>query len=345
MEETIDLRPYLATLGRYFWLIGGAIALAIALSVGFYMLSDEYQAIALVTVPEPAQELQFDPRIVSNTRPGQLLEVYPELAKSSDLLERLLVTAEEITEGRITTLARLRPALALSKADVLPIDRGLALHPALGGFKTLYERGHLAIVQGVGYPNPDFSHFRATEIWEAGDPNGGSSGWIGRYLDTIAIPGSTMLDAINIGFETPAVLATASGHRLADPPARRGEPDRNPILGGSGSGSAERIGGPRDSRNDRNFVRCDVQRGADRPVRADRERCRQCLLLYDHPAIGRWTTAHTDGQSPDDSVSDGACTERDRRGVCDPGQAPRRGRECGCLGWSSASDVRRRAAS
>ena len=78
---------------------------------------------------------------------------------------------------------RLRPALALSSGELLPIDRGLALHGALTGFKRLYEAGQLAIVQGVGYPSPDFSHFRATEIWEAGDPNGGASGWIGRYLD------------------------------------------------------------------------------------------------------------------------------------------------------------------
>lgn len=78
---------------------------------------------------------------------------------------------------------RLRPALALSRAEALPIDGGLALHPGLAGFKRLYEAGQLAIVQGVGYPKPDFSHFRATEIWDAGNPNGGASGWIGRYLD------------------------------------------------------------------------------------------------------------------------------------------------------------------
>ena len=78
---------------------------------------------------------------------------------------------------------KLRPALSLAANDTLPIDKGLALHGGLAGFKRLYESGELAIVQGVGYPNPDFSHFRATEIWEAGDPNGGASGWIGRYLD------------------------------------------------------------------------------------------------------------------------------------------------------------------
>jgi uncharacterized protein (DUF1501 family) len=78
---------------------------------------------------------------------------------------------------------RLRPGLALATGETLPIDRGLALHGGLSGFKKLYEAGKLAIVLGVGYPNPDLSHFRATEIWEAGDPAGGASGWIGRYLD------------------------------------------------------------------------------------------------------------------------------------------------------------------
>ncbi len=79
--------------------------------------------------------------------------------------------------------ARLRPALSLAARDTLAIDGQMALHPGLGGFKKLYDSGQLAIVQGVGYPSPDFSHFRATEIWEAGDPNGGVSGWIGRFLD------------------------------------------------------------------------------------------------------------------------------------------------------------------
>lgn len=104
--------------------------------------------------------------------------------------------------------ARLRPALALAKADVLAIDRGMALHPALGGFKSLYERGQLAIVQGVGYPNPDFSHFRATEIWEAGDPKGGASGWIGRFLDETSTRRG--LRAVALSKEQPPLVLASS---------------------------------------------------------------------------------------------------------------------------------------
>ena len=104
---------------------------------------------------------------------------------------------------------RLRPALALGPAETLEIDRGLAFHNALQGFKRLYEAGQLAVVNGVGYPNPDFSHFRATEIWEAADPRGGASGWIGRFLDETRERRG--LRAIALGNEQPPLaLASAS---------------------------------------------------------------------------------------------------------------------------------------
>lgn len=104
--------------------------------------------------------------------------------------------------------SRLRPGLALGRNEVLPIERGLALHPALEGFKKLYEKGQLAIVLGAGYPNPDFSHFRATEIWQAANPSGGASGWIGRYLDETREHRGTR--AIALGDEPGLALASSS---------------------------------------------------------------------------------------------------------------------------------------
>jgi len=117
MEETVDLRPYLSALGRYFWLIGGAVILAILIALAFYFSSDDYQAVALVTVPEPTQQLQFDPRIETTTRPNQLLNVYPELAKSNDLLARLLPQAEALSDGRIATATQLRTALQVNSSS------------------------------------------------------------------------------------------------------------------------------------------------------------------------------------------------------------------------------------
>lgn len=114
MEETVDLRPYLAALGRYLWLIGGAVALAIVIAVVIYMSSDDYEAIALLTVPEPTEQLQFDARITTTMRSMQNLTVYPELAKSSDLLNRVLARATELTDGRIDSLSQMRAMTMLT---------------------------------------------------------------------------------------------------------------------------------------------------------------------------------------------------------------------------------------
>lgn len=77
-----------------------------------------------------------------------------------------------------------RPRLAIQKTDTLRINDDLALPKSAEGLKRLYDDGLLAIVQGVGYPNPNRSHFVATDIWSTGDPEERlHNGWIGRYFD------------------------------------------------------------------------------------------------------------------------------------------------------------------
>jgi uncharacterized protein (DUF1501 family) len=80
---------------------------------------------------------------------------------------------------------RVRPKLALPSDKILKLDSEIGLNPRLNGLKSLYDSGRLAIVQGVGYPNPNRSHFRSTEIWQtASDANRvESEGWLGRYFD------------------------------------------------------------------------------------------------------------------------------------------------------------------
>ncbi|MEW4570249.1 DUF1501 domain-containing protein [Tautonia sp. JC769] len=80
---------------------------------------------------------------------------------------------------------RARPNLAIPSADVLRVDDELGLHPELVELRRLLDNGNLALVQGVGYPNPDRSHFRSTEIWETASPPDASwtEGWLGRYFD------------------------------------------------------------------------------------------------------------------------------------------------------------------
>jgi uncharacterized protein (DUF1501 family) len=79
---------------------------------------------------------------------------------------------------------RARPSLAVPKDKVVRLNEEIGLHPNLAPLKNLYDSGKLAIVQGVGYPNPDRSHFRSMEIWQSGVAEDfESSGWIGRMFD------------------------------------------------------------------------------------------------------------------------------------------------------------------
>ncbi len=80
---------------------------------------------------------------------------------------------------------RSRPRLAVAADKILRIDEHVGLNPALGPLKSLYDDGALGIIQGVGYPNPNRSHFRSTEIWQtAVDADRvQNTGWLGRYFD------------------------------------------------------------------------------------------------------------------------------------------------------------------
>jgi uncharacterized protein (DUF1501 family) len=79
-----------------------------------------------------------------------------------------------------------RPTIGLAEADVFKVSDRLGLHPALKAVKAQFDEGRVAIVENVGYPNPNRSHFRSMEIWHTGadDTQGREvTGWIGRYFD------------------------------------------------------------------------------------------------------------------------------------------------------------------
>jgi uncharacterized protein (DUF1501 family) len=80
---------------------------------------------------------------------------------------------------------RLRPTLGIAKDKVLRLSGTLGLHPSCTALHRLVQDGKLAIVQNVGYPNPNRSHFRSTEIWEtaSGSNEFLATGWVGRFLD------------------------------------------------------------------------------------------------------------------------------------------------------------------
>ncbi len=108
-----------------------------------------------------------------------------------------------------SALAAARPNILIDESKVLPLTSVTGLHPGMAGMQSLFTAGKLAVVQSVGYPNPNFSHFRATDIWlTAADSNEVlPTGWLGRYLDQEfadfpqGYPNSVMPDplAIQIG--------------------------------------------------------------------------------------------------------------------------------------------------
>ncbi|HEX2035824.1 MAG TPA: DUF1501 domain-containing protein [Chloroflexota bacterium] len=76
-----------------------------------------------------------------------------------------------------------RRNLAIPEGEVIKLDDRFGLHPAMGGFKSLWDDGKLAVVHGVGYPNPSYSHFKSMDIWYTADPEGrGSEGWLAKLV-------------------------------------------------------------------------------------------------------------------------------------------------------------------
>lgn len=78
-----------------------------------------------------------------------------------------------------------RPNIALQKNEVLKLNTELGLHPNMKGFKNLFDNGRMCLINNVGYPEPDRSHFRSMDIWHTASNSNEykTTGWLGRYLD------------------------------------------------------------------------------------------------------------------------------------------------------------------
>lgn len=131
-----------------------------------------------------------------------------------------------------SNLSAARPNLLIPDTQVLPIFGTLdtGLHPAMSGMQQLFNDGKVSIVQGVGYPSPNFSHFRSTDIWLSGSDSNQvlSSGWAGRYLNyeypnfPTGYPNTAMPDplALQIGSTVSLALqgpAASMGMAISDP--------------------------------------------------------------------------------------------------------------------------------
>jgi len=102
---------------------------------------------------------------------------------------------------------QMRPSLAVSRNDVLAINDRIGLNPNMKSFKSLYDGGKVAIVQSVGYPQPDHSHFRSTEIWQTAVPERYEhTGWLGRYLDEAGLPKNNLFNGVAVAQVLPEAL-------------------------------------------------------------------------------------------------------------------------------------------
>jgi len=146
------------------------------------------------------------PRLWLSDARGQQVEFTPkrklvviQLAGGNDGLN----TVVPYTDARYFSL---RPTLAFKDTELKTqdgvstiISNQFGLHPAMAEIKQLYDEGRVALVLGVGYPNPNLSHFLSMDIWHTADTNGsGSRGWLGKYAD-LALIGQSNLTAVSIG--------------------------------------------------------------------------------------------------------------------------------------------------
>jgi len=108
---------------------------------------------------------------------------------------------------------RARPTLAVPQKDIVRLNDEVGLHPALAPLKGLYDDGAMAVVQGVGYPNPSRSHFKSMEIWHTADPDGRivRYGWIGRYFDSKCLGCERPTVGVNVGPAMPLAMQAEGG--------------------------------------------------------------------------------------------------------------------------------------
>ncbi len=170
---------------------------------------------------------------IATGRNGPILVIL-QLSGGNDGLNTLIPHADD-------AYFRARPKIAIPAKSVLRVSDTVGFNPKLSGIARLCADGEASIIQGVGYPNPNRSHFRSMEIWQtASDADETSpTGWLGRYFDNCC-KGEDPAVGVNIGERTPQAFASAEpkGISFKNPERFRfadedGEPAAEPDEGGS----------------------------------------------------------------------------------------------------------------
>ena len=108
-----------------------------------------------------------------------------------------------------------RPTVGIPQENVLPINDSLAFHPKMGPLKEMYDQGNVAVIQGIGYPDSNRSHFRGMDIWHTCTPDKISTeGWLGKAIKELDPNKENVLTGVNIGRGLPRAM-TAPGVPIA----------------------------------------------------------------------------------------------------------------------------------
>jgi len=156
---------------------------------------------------------------------GPVPAVLRQAASTSKDQDRILVVVEMAggNDGLNTIVPfnddaykKARPKLAIAKSAALSVAEGIGFHPNMKGFADLLQNGHLAVVQGVGYSNPNRSHFESMDIWhtcQRKDQNR-TDGWLGRFLESSGSLGSTDPAALHLGEDKQPFALTSRDVRV-----------------------------------------------------------------------------------------------------------------------------------
>jgi uncharacterized protein (DUF1501 family) len=143
---------------------------------------------------------------------GTILVVL-QMAGGNDGLNMVVPFADD-------TYYRSRPRLGIAADKILKLDSYAGFNPKLTGLKSLFDEGRLSVIQGVGYPNPNRSHFRSTEIWQTGSDadRNENEGWLGKYFDSCCA-GADPTVGVAIGDQMPQafVAQTPTGVTFSKP--------------------------------------------------------------------------------------------------------------------------------
>ncbi len=141
--------------------------------------------------------------------PQDRVLVVVQLGGGNDGLNTVVPYGMDEYYKRRPRLAIAAPGKGGDAALSIPGVDGLGLHPALTGLRSLMDDGVGTIVQGIGYPNPNRSHFSSMDIWHTADPNGRDNGWLGRYFDNTCSGTPEATSGIAIGNTAPLAMQGA----------------------------------------------------------------------------------------------------------------------------------------